>query len=177
MTTAGCKACVAVAEMSARRNAVAEMSARRNAVKRGLVLFCLLLSSLTAFSQIKIVPQERLDSVARPSLAANAESLCFERLHWDAGTLNESDAPKQIKVGFANQSDQDLLIRKIMTTCSCVQVRCDKSVVKAGESATLTMTYSPAGHIGGFVYRVFVYTDQYDKPSAILKLSARVLSD
>jgi hypothetical protein len=144
---------------------------------RAIVLFCLLLAPVAAYGQMKIIPKARLDSVARPPLADNAKSLCFDRIAWDAGVMNESDAPKDFAFGFVNKGTKDLLVRKMVTTCSCVQAQCDKSVVKAGERAVITLKYTPAGHVGGFVRRVFVYTDDHDQASAVLSLSVRVVSE
>ena len=140
-------------------------------------LAALVLSCNMGKAQIPIVPQERLDSIARPPMAANASALCFDQTEIDAGVMQSTDSPKSFEFGFINKSSKSLLIRKMVTTCSCAQAQCDKEVVGPGERAKINLHYTPKGQIGGFVRRVFVYTDAYDQPSAILKLKVRVASN
>ena len=67
-----------------------------------IILFLASLSGITAHAQLKLIPKERLDSVANPPLAPNAATLKFECLRIDAGEMNETDGPVVFTYGFVN---------------------------------------------------------------------------
>lgn len=142
---------------------------------RLISLFGILLLSICSVSaQIRIISREKLDSVSSPALASNAEALAFEMLHIEAEPMSEDDAPESFRYRFTNVSDSPLRIDRVVSTCSCAQARCSKTVVYPGEDAEVIVTYNPKGHPGRFERRFFLYTGDNDSPSAILRLKVDV---
>lgn len=127
-------------------------------------------------AQIRVISREKLDSVSNPPLAENAAMLSFDRRYIKAEPMNEDDAPKQFTYKFRNVSDAPIHIRQIVSSCSCAPARCDRQVVYPGNETNVTVTYHPEGHPGRFERKIFLYTEDYTHPSAILKLAVEVNS-
>lgn len=125
-------------------------------------------------AQIKIVPKERLDSIACPPLSPDAAFLHLDRTTVLLGELSSDGPVSKVLLKISNSGDKDLKINRITTTCSCVSALSDRLVIKPGEIANLRVSFNPRGHIGFQKYRVHVYTDGNRNPSAILTLEAHV---
>ena len=125
-------------------------------------------------AQLKIVPKERLDSVACPPLSPDAAFLRLDRTTVLLGELSSDGPVSKVLLKISNSGDKDLKINRITTTCSCVSALSDRLVIKPGEITNLRVSFNPRGHIGFQKYRVHVYTDGNRNPSAILNLEAHV---
>ena len=125
-------------------------------------------------AQIKMVPKERLDSVACPPLSPDGAFLHLDRTTVLLGELSSDGPVSKVLLKISNSGDKDLKINRITTTCSCVSALSDRLVIKPGEIANLRVSFNPRGHIGFQKYRVHVYTDGNRNPSAILNLEAHV---
>ena len=125
-------------------------------------------------AQIKIVPKERLDSIACPPLSPDAAFLRLDRTTVLLGELSSDGPISKVLIKISNSGDKDLKISRITTTCSCVAALSDRLVIKPGESASLRVSFNPKGHIGFQKYRVHIYTEGNRNPSAILNLEAHV---
>lgn len=146
----------------------------RDMARNLISLCCCLLIGISASAQIRVISREKLDSVSNPVLAGNSSALQFECLRIAAEPMNEDDAPERFTYRFRNVSDSPLKISRIATTCVCTSAACDKRTVDAGEEAVITVTYNPKGHPGRFERRIFLYTEENTRPSAILKLAVEV---
>ena len=137
---------------------------------RLIVLALALLIGQSAFAQIRILPKEVIDSVVNPPLAPNAGNLAFEcdRLvaDYEAGD-NES---RTFEYVFENKGKSELIISRLVSTCSCAMANYDKRVIPPGEKGRIRLVYNPEGRIGRNIRRVFVYTDDNRLPSAVLRL-------
>lgn len=129
---------------------------------------------MPASAQVRIISREKLDSVSNPALAANSAYLQFDTMRIVAEPMNEDDSPERFVYRFRNVSDRPVLISRLTTTCTCTGAESDKRVVGPGEYASISVTYNPKGHPGSFERKVFVYTDDNARPSAILKLAVKV---
>ena len=125
-----------------------------------------------SMAQIKILPKERIDSIANPPLAPNAGNVIFERDMIIAEFASGDTASRTFEYGFINKGVRPLLISRLVSTCSCAKAEYDKRVIKPGERGVVRLTYSPEGRLGKNLRRVFVYTDENTQPSAILRLEA-----
>ena len=134
----------------------------------------LLVETLSASAQMKIIPKERLDSIANPPLAAEAAYMKFENIRIQAQPLFETDAPVTYEYRLENTGTQPLTITRIVSTCSCVTATYDRMQVQPGQNGIIFLRYDPAGHPGRFERRVFVYTGENKQPSAILRLAVVV---
>ena len=129
-----------------------------------------------ASAQLKLVSKEKLQSVNSPQLSKDSASLSFVTKHIVAEPMCEDDAPKTYKFELTNVGRGKLEIKRIVTTCSCVQAVCLNRVLASGEKSEITVTYNPKGHPGKFERKIFVYTQDGDVPAAVLKLSVDVES-
>lgn len=125
-------------------------------------------------AQIKIVPRDRLEAMANPRLSPDSAYLDFDTRHIHADPMKETDMPVKFIYRMSNTGTSPIQVKRLMSTCSCANAVCDRTVVAPGDTAKITVTYDPKGHPGKFERRIFVYTQEGNIPSAILKLSVRV---
>lgn len=137
-----------------------------------LVFFLALTPS--AFSQIRIIPREKVESVSNPKLSPDSASLSFETMRIAADVMNEDDPPKTFLFRFENVGREPIAINRVVSTCSCASATVSRNMIEPGEKAEIAVRYSPKGHPGKFERRIFVYTDGEDAPAAVLKLAVDV---
>ena len=125
-------------------------------------------------AQIKIVPKERLDSIACPPLSPDAAFLHLDRTTVLLGELSSEGPVSKVLLKISNSGEKELKISRITTTCSCVNALNDRMLIKPGESASLKVSFNPRGHLGYQKYRVHVYTGNDSNPAAILNIEAHV---
>lgn len=134
----------------------------------------ILLAGTPVFSQIRILPREKVESVANPRLSRDSAALAFDTRHIVAEPMNEDDAPKTFLYRFTNAGNEALAIKRLVSSCSCATAVAVKTEVAPGESSQIRVTYNPEGHPGRFERKVFVYTEGEDDPAAVLRLSVDV---
>lgn len=139
-------------------------------VFRFILLAVALAFSHNAMAQIKILPKERIDSIANPPLAPNAGNVAFEREMITAEFALGDQESRTFEYGFVNKGKTPIVITRLVSTCSCAKAEYDKRVVKPGERGVIRLIYSPEGRIGKNIRRVFVYTGDNTQPSAVLRL-------
>ena len=127
-----------------------------------------------AGAQLKLVSKEKLKSVNAPQLSKDSASLGFVTKHIIADPMNEDDAPKTFVFEFVNKGRGRLDVKRVVSTCSCVQAICPTKSLAPGEKSAVTVTYNPKGHPGKFERKIFVYTQDGDVPAAVLRLSVDV---
>ncbi len=116
-----------------------------------------------------------IDSLSNPMTAAGSEVMRFENVRIEAGEMNEDSEPSEYVFRWTNEGSSPLSVTWVQTTCGCASPSFERLPVKPGESASLKVTYHPKGHPGGFVRRIFVYTNLSEsKPTAVLELAGRV---
>ena len=135
-----------------------------------ILLAVALAFSHNAMAQIKILPKERIDSIANPPLAPNARNVAFERENITAEFALSDNAPRTFEYRFVNKGNAPIVITRLVSTCSCAKAEYDKRVIKPGERGVIRLIYSPEGRIGTNIRRVFVYTGENTQPSAVLRL-------
>ncbi|MBO7495907.1 MAG: DUF1573 domain-containing protein [Salinivirgaceae bacterium] len=75
---------------------------------------------------------------------ANAPKLVFEETSFNFGTVTEGEKVNHT-FKFRNDGKQDLVIRKITTSCGCTVVDKKTDVIKPGESSAFDITFNSAG--------------------------------
>jgi hypothetical protein len=75
-----------------------------------------------------------------------------------------------IEYSFVNDGSSQLVISRLVSTCSCAVATYDKRVINPGERGVIRLVYNPKGRVGTNLQRVFVYTDENRQPTAILRL-------
>lgn len=142
---------------------------------RVIIAICLAaLPAATASAQLRIVPREKLEAVSDPRLTTDSSSLCFDTTHIVAEPMNEDDSPRTFDFRFTNVGNEMLHIDRLVSTCSCASATCAVRDVAPGQSAVVSVRYSPKGHPGRFERKVFVYTQEGNAPTAVLRLSVDV---
>ena len=127
-----------------------------------------------AAAQIKLVPKEKLDSIANPTLSPEAAYLKFDKTAVTLPTMSGQDPPARMSFQMTNVSDKELRLTSLNTSCSCVTARSDRQALKPGGSATIRVAYYPKGHLGTFTHRIDIFTGGYKAPSALLKVTVHV---
>ena len=129
-----------------------------------------------AGAQLRILPKSQIDSIANPPLAQNAGTMYFDKVLIDGVKMSQEDAPRTFEYSFVNRGSSDLVISRLVSTCSCAVATYDKRVVKPGERGVIRMTYNAKGRVGTNLQRVFVYTGENTQPTAILRLEVTTAS-
>lgn len=137
---------------------------------RYIVLAAVLCFCQMANAQLKILPKDRLDSIANPPLAQNSGTMVFDKMFIDGVKMTEADAPRSFEYGFVNRGSSPLVIARLVSSCSCAAASYDKRIIKPGEWGVIRIVYNPKGRIGTNLQRVFVYTADNTQPTAILRL-------
>lgn len=142
---------------------------------RFILTLCLAVAaSFAASAQLKIIPQERLETVASPRLSADSAALSFDTRHIVAEPMNEDDAPRTFRYNVTNISDREINVTSVKTTCSCLAAMSETMILRPGETSGIVVRYNPKGHPGKFERKAFVYTSTGNDPAAVLKLSVDV---
>ena len=139
-----------------------------------LICIAVMASAMTAAAQLRMVSKEKLEQVSDPRHSADSAFLSFDTRHIVAEPMNEDDAPKTFVYRFTNVGSETMQIKRLVSSCSCAAAVCTVKEVAPGASAEISVRYKPAGHPGKFERKVFVYTQDGNDPSAVLKLSVDV---
>ena len=139
-----------------------------------LICIAVMASAMTAAAQLRMVSKEKLEQVSDPRHSADSAFLAFDTRHIVTEPMNEDDAPKTFVYRFTNVGEHALQIKRLVSSCSCASAVCTVKEVAPGASAEISVRYNPAGHPGKFERKVFVYTQDGNDPSAVLKLSVDV---
>ncbi len=140
-----------------------------------LILVGLLSGGLQVCAQTDKDRQALIDSLANPMVAEGSGVMRFENVRIEAGEMSEDSAPSEYVFRWTNEGSAPLSVTWVQTTCGCASPSFERVPVKPGESSSLKIKYHPKGHPGGFVRKIFVYTNlSGDKPTAVLELAGRV---
>lgn len=126
------------------------------------------------WGQIRLVPQERLDSVKHPPVLRS--ELLFPAAPIEMGTIPEQGGVWTTEVVWANRGERTpVVITAIKSSCGCLKADYKAEPLKPGEEATLKIHYNPKGHPGAVDQRLFVYTSlSAGQPTAIIRLVGHV---
>lgn len=145
-------------------------------VMRYALIAMAMLGCEVATAQLRLIPKQKLDSVANPRIVEDARMqfkggavVSFDTIDEDAGSWEKT-------LEWRNGSDRTLVVTRVTTSCSCLQAVADKGAVRGGGSSKLLLRYFPKGHPGRVEQRVFVYTNLSSSiPSAIITLRGDVI--
>ncbi len=141
-----------------------------------LSLASLLAGGLKAYAQTDRDRMALIDSLSNPMLAAGSEVMRFESVRIEAGEMNEDSAPSEYVYRWKNEGPSPLVVTFVQTTCGCAAPSFERRPVQPGEDGSLKITYHPKGHPGGFLRKIFVYTNlSSEQPTAVLELAGKVI--
>ena len=129
---------------------------------------------VTASGQLRIIPREKVESVADPRLSEESSSMSFDTRHIVAEPMHEGDTPKSFVYRFENTGSEPLKGIRMVTTCSCMTATVSAKEILPGQKGEIRVMYNPKGHPGRFERKVFVYTEAHEDPAAVLRLTVEV---
>lgn len=134
----------------------------------------MVLSLGTASAQIRLIPQERLDSVKNPPVATS--SLQFPKAPLQMGEIAEESGLWSCEFTWHNGGEATpVVITGVQSSCGCLRAEYGREPVKRGEEGQIRVIYNPKGRPGAVEQRLFVYTNlSASKPSAIVRLQGQV---
>lgn len=126
------------------------------------------------WGQIRLVPQERLDSVKNPPICPSA--LRFPAMPIEMGTIPEEGGIWTTEVLWANDGENSpVVVTGIRSSCGCLRADYSAEPLKRGDEATLKISYNPKGRPGAVDQRLFVYTSlSKQRPTAVIRLVGHV---
>ena len=147
--------------------------------KCGVALVCLIgaleLSMSPAAAQLNIIPQERIQEAANPTLAKGVAMQFDNDGILSFGTIGESEECWRGEIAWREANGTKLSITRITTSCNCVVAEWDKRANSNTSSGTIGVKFLPKGHIGGVDQKLFIYTTLSEsEPSAVVRVRGKV---
>lgn len=91
---------------------------------------------------------------------------------WDFGRVQ--GAPVSHEFALVNNGTAALTITGNTNSCECTESQVSRKVIPQGESATVNVTFKPAGYAGPVDQFVYVTTDDPDNPVYRFSIKADV---
>jgi len=124
-----------------------------------LTIFIFLsLSGCNALSQIQKVPQAE---VSNPYF-------------WDFGRVKEGQVLKHDFI-LSNESQKNLNIKDVTTSCGCTASEAKKKTLLPGESTLIEVQFNTKGYSGPVQQYIYVHTDKIDDHILKFIIKAEVL--
>jgi hypothetical protein len=106
-------------------------------------------------------------------LPAFAQTISFQETEHDFGEIKQGEKASH-EFLFSNTGSNDLIIRKINSSCGCVAAVADTATVAAGQKSTIRVTFDSAGFSGNKLKTIRVYSNDSSNSSIVLKVGAKV---
>lgn len=140
-----------------------------------LVAFVADMTMSVSVAQIRIVPREKIDSIARPATISEGVVLMENDGRVSMGSIAEDSGVWQHTLSWQNVGDEPVVITRLSSSCSCLQADADRKPVGSGEKGSIALRYYPKGHIGDVNHRVTIYTNLSDRvPTAVISFNGVV---
>jgi len=111
-----------------------------------------------------------------PEQLANAPVVGFDNLSFDFGDMKPGEKVEHTFT-IKNQGKNDLIIRKVKSSCGCTAVTPSKTVISAGESAPIKVVFDSAGKKGRQSKTITVITNDPKSSTSTLRISSNVASE
>lgn len=113
-------------------------------------------------------------TVSTISTATAQPEITWLQTDHDFGTINEDLGSVTCTYQYVNTGDQDLAIASARATCGCTTPRFNEAPLAPGDTASITVSFSPIGRLGRFDKKVYVETNA--EPSrSVLTLHGTVI--
>lgn len=99
----------------------------------------------------------------------------FDKYVHDFGKISLSDGPQTCTFTLTNDTEEDLTIFAVVTSCGCTDVKWTRETIAPGKKGTVTATYSNDEGAVPFDKKLSVYTSAQNKP-VILHLKGVTVS-
>lgn len=91
-------------------------------------------------------------------IQAMSDEVVFDMYEWNFGKINEADGTVSHTFYLTNKGKKNLLITKVVASCSCVSVDYPRNPIKSGTTEELTVSFSPSGAVGPVFRSVEVFS-------------------
>ena len=88
-----------------------------------------------------------------------AQELHFLTKQIKIGTMSEDDEPRTFNFQYINETNKDIAIKKVETTCGCAQPHYKKGTIHPNEKGQVSVTFYPMGRAGDVKKSIFIHTD------------------
>ena len=85
----------------------------------------------------------------------------------DLGTIGENDGPREGEFRYVNTGTEPLLVDRIKPSCGCTAVTVMSDPTAPGDTASVRLTYNPAGRPGRFDKSVRVWMTGEEEPQVL----------
>lgn len=102
-------------------------------------------------------------------------SIALEEKSHDFGLIQEDKGPVSHQFTFTNNGDSPLVILDAKAECGCTRPTIPLQPIAPGKSASIKVTYLPAGRPGEFIKSVKVTTNDPKNKKIKLKISGSVI--
>ena len=109
-----------------------------------------------------------------PVLPAQEGPAVFEHREWDFGAIREADGVVRHAFLLFNRSERPLRIVRAIPGCSCISAELPREAIAPGESASVSVLFTPAGAAGLVRRTIEIYADG-NRSLGILNIDAEVL--
>ena len=94
--------------------------------------------------------------------SAQENPFAFETTEYSFGTISEDTAQVSGHLDYTNRSSKDLIITRVLTSCSCVSAHATDSIVKPGQTSSIEFSFKPLNFPGNIDKQVFIYSSEDD---------------
>lgn len=108
------------------------------------------------------------------STYAQAQKISFSETTYDFGTIGDRDGKVSHEFKITNDSDQPLVISRVVASCGCTSPNWTKEPIEPGHSGFINVVYNPAGNQGNITKTVRVTTN-IEPTNTTLYIKANVL--
>ena len=104
---------------------------------------------------------------------ANAPVVTFAETSHNFGTINQGDKVEHV-FEIKNEGKNDLIIRRVKSSCGCTAVSPSKNIISAGETAPIKVVFDSRGKKGKQTKTITVITNDPKNPTTTLRVSSQI---
>lgn len=96
---------------------------------------------------------------------------------FDFGTIKQSGSIVNKNFEIKNDGVEDVIIEKVLASCSCTTGKIDKQTIRSGESAILTVSFDPNYHFESYdqiMRTVTIYSNAANEPRPEIKIYTKI---
>lgn len=109
--------------------------------------------------------------------AVTGPHLVLSVTEFDFGEIKQSGPVVSKNFEVKNDGTEDVIIEKVLASCSCTNGKIDKEVIRPGETATLTVSFDPNYHFESYdqiMRTVTIYSNTTNDPRPEVKIYVKV---
>lgn len=144
-----------------------------NYIKTILLILAIIIAALLIAYFVPVKKQEEIKSI--PSITG--PHLVLPINEFDFGDIKQSGPVVSKNFEVKNDGTEDVIIEKVLASCSCTTGKIDKQTIHPGETATLTVSFDPNYHFESYdqiMRTVTIFSNATNDPRPEVKIYAKV---